>query len=726
MTQDRKLEALKQEVLRRKLKKSAAGAGTDTEADVGISTSAGIGIPVEEASRSERVLVERVARGQPLPLSWAQQRLWFLEQMGGGGQAYHLPVALRLLGHLDEAALQAALDALIDRHEILRTTIQTAAGAGWQHIAAPGSMSFPLRTADIGDTLVSLPPAGQAAELQHHLQRELRIPFDLAHGPLIRGLLLRCTGTQAEHGGQAEQAEHVLCIVMHHIVSDGWSIGVLTREFVALYAAFSQGQPQPWPPLAVQYADYAHWQQRWLSGARLQQQLDYWRQTLAGAPVLLELPADHLRPPVPSQRGGALRFTLSPQLSAGLRALARQVDATLFMVLMTGWALLLGRLAGQQDLVIGVPVANRSRTEFEGLIGFFVNTLALRVTFDPEQPLREVLAEVKRRTLAAYAHQELPFEQVVEALKPPRSMSHSPLFQVMLTLQNAPQGEVSLPGLRLAAQELPLDTAQFDLSLVLHEDTQMGTDILQGALHYASDLFEAATLERWLGHYKTLLAAMTEGLERPVAALSLLGQNERTHILEGFNGRFATFVAAQIRTRTQTQIQTLAEVFEAQVRRRPQAVAVRCDGVELSYDGLNVRANRLAHRLRRLGIRPEVRVALCVERSLEMIVGLLAILKAGGAYVPIDPAYPQERIDFLLSDAAPLVVLTQRHLQPLLASSEVQQVLLDGGEREGASEEDEATAENLSARETGLQPHHLAYIIYTSGSTGQPKGVMIE
>ncbi|SMB27154.1 Non-ribosomal peptide synthetase, terminal component [Sterolibacterium denitrificans] len=698
---DDRLAALKREALLRKLKKTAQPRAQAGAVPVAVPTPPG-------------------ERRRPVPLSWAQQRLWFIAQMDGIGSAYHIPGAFRLRGRLDPAALQAAFDAIVARHEILRTTIRPrgenfGAEAGvWQSIAAPGEgglARFALRRDDIGPLLKPLDGSAREAEIQRCLRREIDQPFDLARGPLIRGLLLRCDEQENEDAGAGET--HVLCIVMHHIIADGWSIGVLIREFAALYAAYSRGEPNPptmLPPLPLQYADYALWQRDEQAGERLQKQLDHWQRELAGAPALLELPTDRARPPLQSHAGASIRFRLTPQLTADLRALARRNGVTSFMLLYAGWALLLSRLSGQRDIVIGTPVANRPRKEFEPLIGCFVNTLALRVQIDPEQSLQALLAEIKRRTLAAYAHQDAPFEQVVEALKPARSMSHSPVFQVLLSLQNVPQESLALPGLQLSALEIPGSTAQFDLSLMLHE----GGESIQGELQYVSDLFDAPTMARWLACYQILLAAMSaaSAASQSVATLPLLDSAERMKLLADFNATQVDYA----------QDQTLHQHIEAQVARQPEAIAVRYGEQTLTYAELNRRANQLAHHLIDLGIQSDSLVAISLERSLEMVVGLLGILKAGGAYVPVDPSYPAERIADMLEDAAPGVMLTQHSLKGSLPAGKAQVIALDSDWARIAQQPDG----NPDPVSLGLGARNLAYVIYTSGSTGRPKGAMNE
>ncbi|MBP9714673.1 MAG: amino acid adenylation domain-containing protein, partial [Sterolibacterium sp.] len=653
------------------------------------------------------------ARAQPLPLSWSQQRLWFLDRLdAAASHAYHIPGIFELHGKLDTEALQWALDALVARHDILRTTVHTRAGAGWQCVA--DCAGFALEQQDLSRTASTRrkPPEAVASLLDAALRR----PFDLASGPLIRGLLIKTAATR-----------HTLCIDMHHIIADGWSIGLLADEVATLYRARLAGCTNPasvLSPLPLQYADYACWQRQWLAGERLQAQLAYWQQQLGDAPALLELPSDRPRPPLQSYLGASRPLSLDARLTQALKQYAQSQEATLFMVLLAGYALLLGRLAGQQDVVIGTPVANRPRQALEGLIGFFVNTLALRVRLDPAATCAQLLQALRQDTLAAWEHQDTPFEQVVEALNPARSLAHSPVFQAMLALQNLPQKQIDLPGLRLEAQALATHTTQFDLSFNLHENG----DILQGDVHYATDLFDAETIDRWVQLYQHILQDMVASQgQRPQQAVAWLSEAERQQLLEGGHAPRLP-VAAEA---------TLVSLFEAQVRGYPERIALRHVAQQITYAALNRRANQLAHRLCARGVAPGQRVALCVERGIDMIVGLLGILKAGAAYVPLDPDYPAERIARMLADAQPSLVLTLSSRRALLAETtrippadilaldDDEPRIAQHAEAEAEIEADPG-AQEIGLQEIDLQPQHLAYVMYTSGSTGQPKGVMLE
>ncbi|MHA6924944.1 non-ribosomal peptide synthetase [Ralstonia pseudosolanacearum] len=622
-------------------------------------------------------------RSETLPLSFAQQRLWFLAQMEGGSEAYHIPVGLRLQGELDEDALRRSLDRIVARHEALRTRFEVQEGQAVQRVA-PADVGLTLDWVDLS--------AEEASEHQLGLltEAEARAPFDLEHGPLIRGRLVKL----------GEQ-EHVLLITTHHIVSDGWSLGILARELGSLYEAYRAGKADPLPALPIQYADYAVWQRRWLEGGELQRQGTYWEQALAGAPTLLSLPTDRARPAQQDYAGGSVEVVFDAELSTGLRRLSQRHGATLFMTVLAGWSALLSRLSGQDEVVVGSPVANRTRSEVEGLIGFFVNTLALRVEVSGAT-VSELLGRVKAKVLEAQAHQDLPFEQVVERVRPVRSLSHSPVFQAALSWLNteAVGLNLELDGLTIEGVDAGQAAAKFDLTLELRETSEG----LTGSLDYATALFDRATIERYLGYLHRLLAAMVENDSQEVNRIALLDEDERAQLLESWNETKAAYPDAS----------TIHGLFEAQVRRTPEAIAVEHEGQQVSYAELNARANRLAHALIGLGVGTDARVGLCAERSVELVIGLLGILKAGGGYVPLDPSYPQDRLAYMLEDSAPVAVLAQSNTREQLGMLSVP-VLDLASPLEGEAEHDPQVE--------GLQPHHLAYVIYTSGSTGQPKGV---
>ncbi|WP_025109116.1 non-ribosomal peptide synthase/polyketide synthase [Pseudomonas sp. H1h] len=641
---------------------------------------------LSEAGRCAQPQILPVPRDGALPLSFAQQRLWFLAQMEGANTAYNIPVALRLRGRLDDAALQRALARIVARHETLRSRFAQFNDEA-QVLIAPVDTGLLLRVEDLRQH----PQPDET--LQALIQGEASGPFDLQDDPLIRGRLVRLAD---DH--------HVLLLTLHHIISDGWSMGVLTRELMALYQAFSHGQPDPLPPLALQYTDYAVWQRRWLSGEVLQRQSEYWQQTLAGAPALLMLPTDRARPAQQDYAGSSVEVLLDERLSAALKALGQRHGVTLYMTLMSAWAMLLSRLSGQSDVVIGSPVANRTRAEIEGLIGMFVNTLALRIDTSGDLSVEALLARVKAQTLQAQAHQDLPFEQVVEITRPVRSLAHSPVFQTLLSWDGLESPALALGELTLEGVAEPSHFAKFDLSLSLGESS----GAIRGSLEYATALFDEATVQRFVGYFQRLLQAMVANDQAVLEHAPLLAQEEQQRLLEGFN---ATAVDYNLE-------QTIHGLFEAQVARTPQAIALQSDQLRLSFAELNARANQLARHLRGLGVQPDSRVGICVERGLDMVVGLLAILKAGGGYVPLDPAYPLERLAYMLEDSAPLAVLVQGSTRALLGEGAVPLIDLDQPHWQLLPTDNLAVAR--------LTPQHTAYVIYTSGSTGQPKGVINE
>jgi amino acid adenylation domain-containing protein len=642
---------------------------------------------LETAGRAELPAIEPVERSERLALSFAQQRLWFLEQLGSAGAAYHIPTRLRLNGELDREALGRALERIVARHEALRTTFHAADGEPEQRIAPAAESRFHLVEHDLGGH------ADAAAELERIVVEEAGAAFDLARGPLIRGRLIRLAAD-----------EHVLLVTMHHIVSDGWSMGVLINELSTLYAAFRRGEADPLPPLPVQYADYAAWQRRWLDGEVLREQGEYWKETLSGAPELLELPTDHPRPARRDHAGAAVGLELGEALTAGLKALGRRHGTTPFMTLLAGWAAVLGRLSGQDDVVVGTPTANRGRREIEGLIGFFVNTLALRVELSGSSTVAELLGRVKERALDAQRHQDIPFEQVVELARPARSLAHAPLFQVAFAWQNTPEGRLELPGLSASVGTASHLAARSDLSLSLAE----AGGRITGGVTYATALFEESTVERCLGYLRRVLEGMVADDHQALGRLPLLPETERRRVVEEWNATAAEYPREAC----------IHELFEARAEHSPAAVAVVFEGERLTYAELNARANRLAHHLMERGVGPDARVAVCMERGPEMVVGLLAILKAGGAYVPLDPTYPEERLRYMLDDSAPVALLT--YGAPREAFPEIEVPVLDLA----APAPPWADCPGTDPGRGSVGPEHLAYVIYTSGSTGRPKGVM--
>ena len=646
------------------------------------------GLSSEKDARLQAPPIVPVPRdGEGLPLSFAQQRLWFLNQLEPESAAYNVYGAMRLSGQLDVPVLEQAFNKIVRRHEALRTTFVMVDGQARQVIAP--ALRMPLPVVDLG----ALPELERGAEVQRLARAEAQRLFDLTTGPLVRCMLLRLA-----------EKEHVLLLTMHHIVSDGWSIGIFFREMVTLRQAYRAGQPAPLPELPVQYADFAVWQREWLQGEVLEEQLSYWEEQLAGAPLVLELPTDRPRPPIQSYRGACRSMILPEALVEGLNALSRREETTLFMTLLTTFGVLLYRYTGQEDILIGTPIAGRNWSEIEGLIGFFVNTLVLRTDLSGDPSFRELLRRVREVTLGAYAHRDLPFKRLVKELKPERDMSRSPLFQVMFVLQNAPMEPLKAPGLTLSPLEMETRAAKFDLTLIMEEVKGE----LAATFECNTDLFDETTIERMLGHLRTLLEEMAAGPEKPVSAVSLLTEAERQKLLVEWNDTWTAY----------PRDACIHELFEIQVKKTPDAVAVVFEEQHLTYRELNRRANQLAHHLQGLGVGPEVLVGICTERSVEMVVGILGILKAGGAYVPLDPEYPQERLAFMLADAQTPALLTQQSLVERFPTHQAHVLCLDTGWDAIAQE---STA-NLSS---STSADNLAYVMYTSGSTGRPKGSSI-
>ncbi|CAJ7980952.1 non-ribosomal peptide synthetase [Burkholderia pseudomallei] len=648
---------------------------------------------------AERLEAENTAVLPPIPLaprdgrialSLAQQRLWFLTQLEGVSEAYHMSGAVRLDGPLNREVLQRALNRIVMRHEALRTCFAREEGEPIQVIQPH---------ADLTVSYHDLREAEQSEQRAKDLsQAHASAPFDLSRDLPVRVLLLQL----------ADEA-HVVQVVMHHIASDGWSVGVFLQELSALYGSFIAEQGDPLAPLPLQYADYAAWQRRWLASGQLEKQGAFWQTNLSGAPTLLELPTDRPRPPKQSHAGASVEVKLGAALSERVKRLSQRHGVTPYMTLLSSWAAVLSRLSGQEEVVIGSPVAGRNRTEVEALIGFFVNTLALRLDLSSEPTVGELLKRTKAQVLSAQAHQDLPFDQVVERVKPPRSTAHPPLFQVMFVWQNMPAGELTIPGLTIRAVETPLQTAQFELTLSLRE---AGDDIV-GHLNYASALFDESTVRRYVTYWCRLLEGMTAGAaDQTIVGLPLLDEAERKQVVYAWNATERDYPIEQC----------IHQLFEAQVDRKPEAIALTFEGQRLSYAELNARANRLAHYLQARGVGPDRLVALCAERGIEMVVGLLAILKAGGAYVPLDPAYASDRLRGIVEDSQPALVLADAVGRAAL------------GELDGALPVIDLETDALRWREmpatnpevASQHVHHLAYVIYTSGSTGRPKGVMVE
>src|SRR5579885_234450 len=623
------------------------------------------------------------------PLSFAQQRLWFLDHMDPGNITYTMPGAARLLGPLDLEALERSVNEIVSRHEVLRTRFVLVEGEPAQQVLP--ACYFPLPVYDLSQS------ENQQQEIQRLMAEEVEQPFDLSRGPLLRVKVLRLS-----------PEEHIVLTNQHHSISDGWSADLFNRELSVLYRAYHAGEDSPLPPLPIQYADYAYWQRQWLQGAVLEQQLSYWKDHLRGVPAAMDLPTDRPRPPVQSFRGADYGVEFSRELLEGLKQLSREQGVTLFMTLFASFTALLALLSRQEDIVVGTPIANRGRAELEALIGLFVNTLALRCNLQGNPTFQELLQRVKGVALEAYSHQDVPFEQVVEALQLPRDLSRSPLFQVMFSLQihNGISTTAEFPGLDIEPMQIGNQTTKFDLSLHL----EVSPTGITGAFEYNTDLFDESTIARMKEQYEVLLADIVKHPERHISDLHILPEAEEQQVLQGWN----------ITQKSFPENTGIHQLFERQVEQTPDAVAVIFEGAFLTYAALNARANQIAHALRTLGVQPEDIVGLYMDRSLEQVLGMLGILKAGGAYLPLDPNYPSERLAFMLHNArAPVLLTVQQLLEAVPADYHGQRVCLD---------EPGAGWQQMPCSNTRNRSHplNLAYVIYTSGSTGQPKVVMVS
>ena len=624
-----------------------------------------------------------------LPLSYAQQRLWFLDQMGAGAN-YNMPMALHLVGRLGVDALQRALQEIVRRHESLRTIFRQQSATVEQIIEDDAPFVLPIM-----DLSAARDPLAAA---QQHAQAEAAQSFDLSQDLMLRGQLLRLAAQ-----------EHVLLLTLHHIASDGWSLGLLMQELRTLYQAFCQGKPSPLPPLALQYADYALWQRNHLQGERGEKLLAYWQETLRAAPPFLPLPTDYPRPAIATTQGDSVLFQLPSALVTALKHLSRQAETTLFMTMLTAFYVLLARYTEQTDLVVGAPLAGRTQRQLEPLIGFFINMLPLRVSVNGAVSFRDLLAQVRNTTLTAYEHQDLPFDQLVEELQPERNTSHQPLFQVAFALQNVPKIALDLPDLQVTPLRGNLANSFVDLTLHLFEEE----DALRGLCEYRSDLFASQTMQRFVANYQTLLESVIANPDQAVGALNLVAAAERQQLLVDWN-------ATQ---RPYPQQSCVHQIFEQQAERTPEAIAVVYQGQALTYRQLNERANQLAHSLQKQGVGgalgAEVFVGVALDYSLDVVIGLLAVLKAGGVYVPLDPEHPSERLAAIIEETGVALFLTQAHLLRKLPIHSPRCLLVDG---DCAQIAQESCANPVSA----VQPNHLVYLIYTSGTTGKPKGIMIE
>jgi amino acid adenylation domain-containing protein len=636
-----------------------------------------------------------VPRDVALLPSYAQQRLWLLDQIDGSSAHYNIPGALKLEGTLNQDAMNLAFTTILERHESLRTCFTNGADGQPLQLIQPAA---PLAIA-LTD-LSGCAEVERQVKLAELLAENAAQVFDLSCDLMLRARLLKMATD-----------EYILQVTMHHIASDGWSMAILINEFSALYRAYVSGQPNPLPPLAIQYADYAHWQRNWLQGEVLEQQLGYWTSQLANLPVVHSLPLDHARPNLQSFAGDTWKTQIDAATSAELNALCQSSGATLFMGLHAAFSVLLARYSNETDIVVGSPIANREQAEVAGLIGFFVNTLIFRCDLSGNPSFTALLGQSKNMLLDAYAHQQVPFEQIVERLQPARNMSHSPLFQIMLVLQNNEDGRPELPGLTLSLVEQVGAVAKYDLTLNISESEQG----LRLDWEYNTDLFEAATIVRMAQHFHVLLKALISAPEASVLSADMLSAAERHQLLVEWNDTAKPY----------PDDKCIHELFEEQVAQNPDAVAVVFEGQQLSYAELNARANQLAHYLvTEKQVKPDMLVGICVERSLDMVIGILAILKAGGAYVPLDPDYPPARLEYMLGDANLTTVLTQRHLLARTPVSTAQAVCLDDADVQQL----QATlpAHTVSVQARGLHAQHLAYVIYTSGSTGNPKASLLS
>ncbi|HKE57719.1 MAG TPA: condensation domain-containing protein, partial [Pyrinomonadaceae bacterium] len=626
--------------------------------------------------------------GSLAPLSFAQQRLWFLDQWKPGTTAYNVAVAYRVKGKLERSLLAQSINEVVRRHESLRTTFVTVAEQAVQEVASAHSINLELVS------LRELPDAEKEARAVALISDAARQPFDLARGPLFRATLF-----------QLSDDDHILFFALHHIISDGWSVGVMMRELVAIYEAALKGEGSPLSEPSIQYADFAVWQRHQLQEAVLNQQLQYWKEQLTGAPPILELPGDWARPAVQSFRGAHLYLTFPETLTNDLKQLSESAGATLFMTVLAAFGVLLKRYTGQQDMVVGSALAGRNHTDLESLIGFFTNMLALRLQPNDESSFLSLLERVREMTLAAHANQDLPFEKLVEELGIERDLSRTPLFQIVFALHNAPSERLGNNGLSLT--QIPIDNgaAKFDLALEMIE--QEGQ--LVCSFEYNTDLFAAHTIARFAAHFETLLKNICADPDRSLSSYSMLSESELNEQIVTWNDTAAAY----------RQDVCIHELFAEHARRDPSATAVVCGERQLTYGELNERANRLARHLRGLGVAKETLVGVCVERSVDLVVALLGVMKAGGAYVALDPSYPPERLALMLADAEAPVLITQAQFLPRLNDSSAAKICID---------RDWSTIEKESADElvTGTEATNLAYVIYTSGSTGKPKGVMVE
>jgi aspartate racemase len=629
-----------------------------------------------------------VSRQQALPLSFSQQRLWFLAQLEPNNPFYNIPIALRLTGRLNIAALEGSVTEIVRRHEVLRTSFINVGGSPAQVFHEPELIK--ARMIDLSGKDYD----GKHEQAMRLAAEEAKRPFDISKDDLIRLSLLRLNDD-----------DHVALVIMHHIVSDAWSLEILVREVTELYRAYSLGQPSTLPELKLQYADFAAWQRSWLTGQVLEGELKYWRDQMVGAPPTVDLPIDNSRPETQTYRGAEETFILDASTAESLSQISFSERATLFMTLLASFNVLVSRYAQQEDVVVGTPVAGRNQIGAQALIGFFVNTLVLRTRVSPEISFRQLLGRVRDVCLGAYDHQHVPFDHLVDELNPDRSLNRTPLFQVMFMLQNVPAGSLELPGVKLLPLAISHETSKYDLTLSVQESQQY----LTCTIRYNADLFHADSIKRMAGHFRVLVEGITANPDERVAALPMLTAPELKQLIIDLNQARADYPSELC----------LHQLFESQVERTPDAIAVVFEDTHLTYQGLNTRANKLSHYLKRLGVGPDVRVALCLRRSAESLVGLMAILKAGGAYVPIDPSNPPQRIALLIEEADVRVILTEQAVLARLPQSGIRVFSID-------SQWGELSKESSLNPCSASSAQSIAYVLYTSGSTGKPKGVMVE
>jgi amino acid adenylation domain-containing protein len=654
-------------------------------------TIAGLAEQIEASLRENAAFddqpIEKVPRDKPLPLSFSQQRLWFLDQLSPGNLFYNIPEALELEGELDLEALRYSLNALVDRHESLRTIFITEDGMPRQVIRPEWEMEVPLLD------LSGMDEAERETAAAKEIEKETQTPFDLAEGPLVRLSLLKM-----------ESEKYIALLNLHHIVADGWSMGIFVQELATFYEARCRGEIYLPEELPLQYADYAVWQRNWLKDDVLEKQLAYWHDKLGQKPLVLDLPTDHPRPAMMSQAGSLESFTMPDGLYERLNAFCKRQNVTLFMVLLAAYQTMLYRYTGQEQISVGTAIANRNRTDIEGLIGFFVNTLVMKEDLSDELPFKTLLQKVRDTCLGAFAHQDLPFELLVEEMQPERNLSHTPLFQAAFSMQTGGGEAISFSGITWRPLSTFSGTAKFDITLGITDDPQN----FNGYFEYSTDLFEQETIQRMAGHFLALLEGLLDAPETEISRLPLLTADERQLMLKDWNDAM----------RMTVEIHCAHELFAAQAAEHPERTALRFQGQSLSYRELDSRANKLAQYLVKAGVQPESLVGISTERSLEMVIGILGVMKAGGAYLPLDPTYPPERIQFMLEDSQVAIVLSQEKLLEQFSAYEGRLIPLDAAWPE-------IDAEDGTCPDTGVKPDDLAYVIYTSGSTGRPKGTLL-